>query len=160
MSFIARSTTATLSVLLIAGAPAESRQSEVLGNLTCSFGEAVETETDASRAQKILCVFDSLATGTEELYEGTAYFATGTAASGSKSWIVKGPPDMMQDAGGLEQSYAIRGMADGSTAEPALIGKDTDDIALHPVTAPEAQDPARSAAQASAVDLKLRTTAA
>jgi hypothetical protein len=165
MNFIARLPITALSMILLTGAATESRPPEVLGNLTCSFGEAVETETKANRAQKILCVFDSLASGTEELYEGTAYFADGAAAgpvSGSTSWIVKGPPEVLQDAGGLEQSYAMRGGADGNTAEPALIGKDTDTIALHPVVAPgeETRDAQQAASRASAVDLKLKTAAA
>ncbi len=156
---------AALSVILLTGAGAESQPAEVLGNLTCSFGEAVATETKANRAQKILCVFGYLATGAEELYEGTAYFADGTAAepaNGSTSWIVKGPADVMQDAGGLEQSYTARGGADGNAMEPALIGKDSAAIALHPVAAPteQAPDTQRAASRASAVDLKLRTTAA
>ena len=142
MSLVAKLPIAAVGMILLTGAGTESRPAQVLGNLTCNIGEAVETETKANRAQKILCVFDSLSTGTEELYEGTAYFADGTAgepASGSTSWIVKGPSDATHDAGGLAQSYAMRGGAEGNIAEPALIGKDSDEIALHPVTAPGEQ---------------------
>ncbi len=58
MSLVAKLPIAAVGMILLTGAGTESRPAEVLGNLTCNFGEAVETETKANRAQKILCVFD------------------------------------------------------------------------------------------------------
>jgi hypothetical protein len=160
----------TLASISILSQVAEAQQSETklppesLGNLTCSFGEDVERETTAGRAQSIVCVFHATAGGTEELYVGTAYSsgpAAGSAGNISLSWIVKGPADAIGEAGGLEQVYTAQGVGDVENSAP-LVGKEDDVIALHPVALPAAgaSNNTAQARKIAVIELKLKTTVA
>ncbi len=154
----------SLTLLCGAGEPAPAKAlPEVLGNLTCTLGEKVATETGAD-AQKILCVFGSLQAGAQETYEGTAYFAAGGRArdsEGALSWIVKGPSTLLKSAGRLEQTYTQGTSESGSGKDAPLIAKETSGLALHPRGLAEKETAAAQAAsRAAVIDLKLRTTPA
>lgn len=171
-SIIARSVTLLSILFLCHAAQAQKSENdqppkpppESLGNLTCSFGEDVERETTAGRAQSIVCVFHATAANTEELYVGTAYFS-GTAASqsdnSSLSWIVKGPEDALAAAGGLEQIYTAQGGGDVENSA-TLVGKQADVIELHPLALPAAgaNKNTEQARKIAVIELKLKTTVA
>ena len=161
-----RSAVAVAALTLLVGAgkdapPTDVVPAEVLGNLTCTLGEKVPSETGAE-AQKILCVFGTLQSGAEEIYEGVAYFVAGgekaREATPVMSWIVKGPTTLLEGPGGLEQTYTQGTVESGK--EGPLVGKDSTAVALHPrgIAEKEKADAAQAASRASVIDLKLRNT--
>jgi len=162
---------AALAMLIVSQAAlAQQPQSEQppanLGNLTCTFGEDVEQQTVAGRAQSIICVFHATAASTEELYVGIAYFSGPAATPGdvSLSWIVKGPAEVTAVPGGLEQSYTAQGGGSGDPENSApLVGQQLDAIALHPLALPAAEMKNNKTSEArmiAVLELKLKAAVA
>jgi hypothetical protein len=154
---------AAMSLFAIFLAEVQLASASSLGNLTCSVGGEAESEATAVRARKIFCVFRLSDSDTDEIYVGTAFFSDLSAFPASRrslSWIVKGPREVMQAPGGLEQTYmALGGEAKDDTP---LVGKQMAAIALHPLAVHDGLEtvvPAESS-RAAVIDLKLKSTTA
>lgn len=166
-----RISTATIGVSLIAtlaltgAAKKPTSMLDELGTLTCRLGAKVSTDTDAARAQEMVCLFRNADASTDELYTGTAYFIDppgGAEAEGSLSWIVKGTAETASQPGGLAQTFTAQHKKGGAgDAVATLIGDRSSNVALHALNVPKGEGALKreSATQVNIVDLKLKSTA-